>query len=172
MNIWGLLFLLINCIIIIFIIFAFKINKILLKYNKKIIPRKYLIILLIVFTFVIYSEYWIHLHDHINGIDVLNKRLAMPYIFASFLPIENIVTYDNIEIRLPYGYKLVEKYSSVGVIYSEKSWNTFYDEMNTKFEYIDRFGSSELWIDNANNKTVSVHHIRRGGIYYLTINIK
>jgi hypothetical protein len=75
-------------------------------------------------------------------------------------------------IKLPYGYKLVDEYSSVGIINSPISWNNFYDEMNTKFEYIDQLGSSKLWIDNINSKAIFVNHIRRGGIYYLTINIK
>ena len=174
MSIWGLLFLLINCVIIVFIILTCKINKLLLKYNRGTISRKYKysVVFILLFIFIIFNEYYIHFHDHQNGYDVLNKKLAIPYIFASILPIKNIVTYDNIEIKLPYGYKLVDKYSSVGIIYSAKSWDNFYDEMNAKFEYIERLGSGELWIDNINNKIIFVNHIRRGRIYYLAINIK
>ena len=133
--------------------------------------RKCLIIFILLIIFVISSEYWIHSIDGKNGYGVLNKKIAIPYILASILPIKNIVNYDSIEIKLPYGYKMVDKYSSVGVINSAKSWNDFYDDMNTRFEYIDQLGSSKLWIDNVNNKTIFVNHIRRVGIYYLTINI-
>jgi hypothetical protein len=110
--------------------------------------------------------------DDRYGYSVLNKKLAIPYILASILPIRNIVKYDNIKIILPYGYKLVDKYSSVGIIYSAISYNIFYYEMNKKFEYIDQFGSSKLWIDNINNKAIFVYNIRRGGIYFLSIDIK
>jgi hypothetical protein len=145
----------------------------LLNYVKKIIKKyKSIIISILLIIFVIFSEYWIHFNDYKFGYGVLNKKFAIPYILASILPMKNIVKYDNIEIRLPYGYKLVGKYSSVGIIYSAKSWNNFFDEMNTKFEYIDQLGSSKLWIDNINNKTIFVNHIRRGRIYYLTISIK
>jgi hypothetical protein len=128
-------------------------------------------VFILLIIFVAFNEYWIHFTDK-NGYGVLNKKFAIPYILTSILPIKNIVNYDNTEIRLPYGYKLVSKYSSVGIINSTKSWNNFYDEMNTKFEYIDQLGSSKLWIDNINNKAIFVNHIRSGGIYYLTINIK
>ena len=145
----------------------------LLKYIKKIISiiYKYLVIIILI-IFVVFNEYRIHSIDDKDGYGVLNKKLATPYILASIFPIKNIVKYDNIEIKLPYGYKLVDKYSSVGIINSKTSWNNFYDEMDTKFEYIDQLGSSKLWIDNINNKAIFVNHIKRGGIYYLTINIK
>jgi hypothetical protein len=149
----------------------------LIKYFNKTISIIYkyliLILLLIIFIFISISiEYRIHFIDDRYGYSVLNKKLAIPYILASILPIRNIVKYDNINIILPYGYKLVDKYSSVGIIYSVISYNIFHYEMNKKFQYIDRFGSSELWIDNINNKAISVYNIRRGGIYFLSIDIK
>lgn len=141
-------------------------------FNKTIsIIYRYLILILLL-TIFISIEYRIHLIDDRYGYSVLNKKLAIPYILASILPIRNIVKYDNIKIILPYGYKLVDKYSSVGIIYSTISYNIFYHEMNKKFEYIDQFGSSKLWIDNINNKAIFVYNIRRGGIYFLSIDIK
>jgi len=128
--------------------------------------------LILLIICVILGEYWVHFHDNKNGYGVLHKKMATPYILASILPIKNMVNDDNIEIKLPYGYKLVDAYSSVGIFNSAKSWNNFYDEMNTKFEYMDQLGSSTLWIDTIHNKTIWVNHIRRGGISYLTINIE
>ena len=158
-------FILFVSFIIALIIFVFNINKMLSKYNKKRIPNilKYSIVLLLIVPLIYISESWIHFQDQYK---ILKNKFALPYLIASFIPLENTINLDNIDIRLPYGYKLVNDYSAIGII---GSISKLYKDFDIRFGSSEQLGSNTLWF--YNDKIINVLKIQRGGIDYIIINM-
>jgi hypothetical protein len=147
-------------LIVVLIVFFCNINKIFSKLNKKNLPNisRYLIVLILIISLIGIIEYWVHFQDENK---ILKNKFALPYLIGSFLPLENTINLNNIEFKLPYGYKLVDDYSAIGIINSVE----LYDNMNKRFGSSEQLGSTRSWF--YNDKRISFYKIQRGGINYL-----
>jgi len=164
MGFW--LYIIFTIFVFILIIIAFNINRIFKKYNRKILSKKmkYTIVLFLLVIFFGLIEYWAHFHDEYK---ILKNKIALPYIILSFLPFENSINYDNINVKLPYGYSKINEYSAIAVFGSLNK--IFYLNKHIHNEYLEQFGSAWLWFMDY-EKYVFMTQIKRGGIYYLYFN--
>jgi len=164
---FGIYFLIFFSLVISLIIFINNINKIFPRYKNIFSKRnKYFLIILLIILFFCTNELWLHFHDEYK---LLKYKLSTIYIFKSFIPIQNKLKHDNIKIKLPYGYSLINKYSALS-IWGPQIENISKELDYNGYEYIEQLGSSSLWRDNK--KLIFVTCITRGRISFIFINTK
>ncbi|MDR2718973.1 MAG: hypothetical protein LBB89_13045 [Treponema sp.] len=128
---------------------------------------KIIITFILIMIFIGINEHWIHSHDE-RGL--LENKLAVPLLITGFFPLlDNNLNFDNIEIKLPYGYRKVNEYSAITIIGSPSK---IYRELDNRFDFVDQLGSSMVWVDKNNDKLIFINEVQRGGIRYLFMNTK
>jgi len=159
-----------------FCIFVFIISLLLIlflfiisKYKNNEVLKIIKIIGIILFFIVLIGsfEYWIHSQDSYG---ILKNKFACPYLILSIITINNNLYYDNINIKLPYGFKNVSNYTAVGFsIFSLEKMNK---EMDKRYNENILLGASKLWIDNENKKLIFITNTQRGGIQFINLKIE
>jgi len=136
------------------------------------ISKKYILVSIIItiafLSFLCFLNYWIHDHDQYG---ILVNKKAIPLVLSSILPGSEYCNINSTRILLPYGVAKVSENTAIGfsLLVQNKTW---YDKMNTQFEFIDHLGSNHVWRRNDINQLIIITHIQRGLIDYWIINTK